>query len=308
MEEKVSYAIVGLFVLLLGFALIAIVLWLSSGAFSQAAYDRYLAFFRESVSGLSVNAPVKYRGVDVGRVRSIELTPDNPEEVRLVLDIKEGAPIKTDTRAVLSVQGLTGIAFIELTGGSREAPLLEAKPGEHYPVIPTSPSLFLRLDTALSSLTANLNRVTGDISSLLTEENRRAFASILANLATVSQSIAAHNGALERGLESAADTLEHSAKVTAELPGLIERIGRSAEAVQAMAEEMAGAGKGLRADVESGNRDLEQFTMQTLPEFAGLLSELRELTATLQRVGRQLEQDPSILLRGRPVPAPGPGE
>lgn len=280
----------------------------AAGPFPQAAYDRYLAFFRESVSGLNVNAPVKYRGVDVGRVRSIELTPDNPEEVQLVLDIRQGTPIKTDTRAVLSVQGLTGIAFIELTGGSREAPLLEAKPGERYPVIPTSPSLLLRLDTALSSLTANLNRVAGNISSLLTEENRRAFASILANLATVSQSIAAHNGALERGLESAADTLEHSAKVAAELPGLVERIGRSAEAVQVMAEEMAGVGKGLRTAIETGNRDLEQFTAQTLPEFAGLLSELRELTATLQRVGRQLEQDPSILLRGRPVPAPGPGE
>lgn len=308
MEEKVNYAVVGLFVLLLGFALIAIVLWLGSGGFTQTTYDRYLAFFRESVSGLSINAPVKYRGVDVGRVREIDLNPQNPEEVRLVLDIKEGAPVKTDTRAVLSVQGLTGIAFVELTGGSRDAPLLKAESDAEYPVIPTSPSLLVRLDTALSSLTGNLNRVTGEISGLLTEENRRSFTNILASLDTVTRSLAAHDGALGRGMEHAADTLEHSAKVTAELPRLVERVGRSAEAIEAMANELAGAGKGVRAAVESGNRDLDRFTAQTLPEFAGLLGELRELTATLQRVGRQLEQDPSILLRGSEGPAPGPGE
>lgn len=308
MEEKVNYAVVGLFVLVLGGALIAITLWLSVGGLSRESYDHFLAYFRESVSGLSVNAPVKYRGVDVGRVRAIDLNPQNPEEVRLVLDIKEGTPVKTDTRAFLSVQGLTGIAFVELTGGSRDASRLERKPGEEYPVIPTSPSLLVRLDAAISGLLASLNRLSDDMSDLLTEENRRSIAGILADLKLMTGAIAAHDGALGKSLENAASTLEQSAKAAAQLPELLARVGRSAEAVETMASEIAGVSKGFRTTLESGNRDLERFTAQTLPEFAGLLGELRELTATLQRVGRQLEQDPSVLLRGSQAPAPGPGE
>lgn len=308
MEEKVNYAVVGLFVLVLGGALIAIILWLSAGGLQRESYGPYLAYFRESVSGLSVNAPVKYRGVDVGRVRAIGLNPQNPEEVRLDLDIKEGTPVKTDTRAFLSVQGLTGIAFVELTGGSRDAPKLEPKPGEEYPVIPTNPSLLVRLDSAISSLLASLNRLSDDLSDLLTEENQRSIAGILADLKLVTGALATHDKALGKSLENAASTLEQSAKAAAQLPELLARVGRSAEAVETMASEIAGASKGLRTTLASSQRDLGQFTAQTLPEFAGLLSELRELTATLQRVGRQLEQDPSILLRGSQAPAPGPGE
>ena len=101
------------------------------------AYDRYYAFMRESVAGLSVNSTVKYRGVDVGRVKEIALSPENPEEVRLVLDIDRGTPIKTDTIAVLETQGLTGLATLNLTGGSRDAPPLQATEGQEYPVIKT---------------------------------------------------------------------------------------------------------------------------------------------------------------------------
>ena len=75
MENKVNYALVGGFVLLLGAALIAGVLWLASGGGFQKKYDLYLALVGESVAGLNLNAPVKYRGVDVGKVREIQLDP-----------------------------------------------------------------------------------------------------------------------------------------------------------------------------------------------------------------------------------------
>ncbi|MDE2089916.1 MAG: MCE family protein, partial [Gammaproteobacteria bacterium] len=114
METKVNYAVVGLFVLVLGAALIGIVLWLSAGNFNRQAYVTYYAYMQESVSGLNVNAPVKYHGVDVGRVRRIMLDPHDPARVRLVLDVVRGTPVKTDTVAMLAAQGLTGIAYVEL--------------------------------------------------------------------------------------------------------------------------------------------------------------------------------------------------
>ncbi|MCL4315301.1 MAG: MlaD family protein, partial [Gammaproteobacteria bacterium] len=87
MEEKVNFAVVGVFVLVLGAALIGSVLWLSSGNSYRKDYDVYRTYMQESVSGLSLDAPVRYHGVEVGRVREIALAPENVEQGRLTLAI-----------------------------------------------------------------------------------------------------------------------------------------------------------------------------------------------------------------------------
>ena len=129
MEAKVNFAVVGVFVLVLGPALIAGVLWFTSGKYYRKNYEIYQTYMTESVSGLNLDAPVRYRGVDVGRVRRIALAPGNVEQVQLTLDIDRGTPVKEDTIAVLQTQGLTGIAYVELTGGSRDLPSAGAQPG-----------------------------------------------------------------------------------------------------------------------------------------------------------------------------------
>jgi phospholipid/cholesterol/gamma-HCH transport system substrate-binding protein len=139
MEPKVNYILVGSFVAFLGAAVLVGILWLGKTDY-RGSYDRYEAYMRESVAGLSVDSTVKYRGVDVGRVKTIVLNPNNPEEVLLTLDIMRGTPIKIDTIAVLETQGLTGLATVNLTGGSRDAPSLQAQDGQAYPVIKTGPS------------------------------------------------------------------------------------------------------------------------------------------------------------------------
>ncbi|MBY0234777.1 MAG: MlaD family protein, partial [Burkholderiaceae bacterium] len=111
-----NFSLVGGFVLLLGAALIAGVLWLASGGAWAAKQDLYLSIMEESVAGLNLNAPVKYMGVDVGKVQDIALDADKPERVRLLFAIKHGTPIRVDTVAVLKTQGLTGIAYVELAG------------------------------------------------------------------------------------------------------------------------------------------------------------------------------------------------
>ena len=145
-----NYALVGGFVLLLGAVLVAGALWLASGGAFQKKYDLYLAIEEESVAGLNLNAPVKFNGVDVGKVREIAIDPVHPERVNLLFAIERGTPIKDDTVAVLKTQGLTGIAYVELSGGARDAAPLHAKPGSDYPVIQTKPSLSARLENVLT--------------------------------------------------------------------------------------------------------------------------------------------------------------
>lgn len=298
MEEKVNFAVVGIFVLGLGAALIGGALWLSSGKSYRVVYDVYQTYMSESVSGLNLNAPVRYRGVEVGRVQNIALAPGNVEQVQLTLDIERGTPVKMDTLAVLQTQGLTGLAFVELTGGSRDAPALKVRADEQYPVIKTGPSLMMRLDTAVTGVLANLNRTSDNLNALLDEDNRRAIRSTMADLKVLSHTLAARSATIDATLTDAAHTMKNTARLSDELPQLAQRIQRSADAFDRMSNELSRAGANA-----SG-----AFTDETLPEVRQLVGELRDLTATLQRVSGDLEQNPSVLLYGKPAAKRGPGE
>jgi phospholipid/cholesterol/gamma-HCH transport system substrate-binding protein len=169
MEDKVKYSVVGAFVLLLGTVLVGATLWLSSGQPYGGVYDIYRVYTSESVSGLNVNAPVRYRGVEVGRVRKIALAPGNVEQVQLTLAIDSGTPVKEDTVAVLQTQGLTGIAFVDLTGGTSSSPRLRSKDDDDVPVIHAGPSLMVRLDASLTDaahVLKNLARLSDDLPPL----------------------------------------------------------------------------------------------------------------------------------------------
>jgi phospholipid/cholesterol/gamma-HCH transport system substrate-binding protein len=315
MEEKVNFAIVGVFVLGLGAAMIAGVLWLASGGAYRKTYDTYQTYMNESVSGLSRDAPVRYRGVEVGRVRMMALVPTHAEQVQLTLDIAHGTPIKQDTVAMLRVQGLTGIAYVELSGGSASSPILHALPGEPYPVIRSRPSLTLRLESAVTTLLANLNRTSENLNALLNQNNRREFKQTLADLHVVAQTLAARSADINSGLANAARTLNNSARVSAELPQLVERLQKSADEFDRMTSEITRAGQSASAALSGANAtlagtrsDLQQATSDTLPQVRQLVSQLRELTRSLRRVSEEVEQNPSVLLFGKPPPEPGPGE
>jgi phospholipid/cholesterol/gamma-HCH transport system substrate-binding protein len=304
----VNYAVVGFFVLLLGAAGIAFVLWIAAGGNVKTRYDLYQAFVDESVSGLNLNAPVKYRGVDVGKVRDIRLNPANTEQVRLVFAIERGTPIKEDTEAVLKTQGLTGIAYVELSGGGRNAqPLPPPKPGE-YPVIKTKPSLLSRLENVLTSLMTKLDTTSDAVNAILSEENRAAFKSALADIAVVSRTIAGRKDALDSGIASAARTFENTSRASAQVGPLIDRINRSAEAIEKMGNEVAQTSAGAGRTVESVGADVKRFTAETLPELERLLGELRTLAVSLRRLSEQTERDPRGLLFGRKQVPEGPGE
>jgi len=306
---------VGAFVLVLGAALIAGVLWLASGGAWQQKYDLYLAVSDESVAGLSLSAPVKYNGVDVGKVREIRLDQDNPERVILLFAIERGTPIKEDTEAVLKIQGLTGIAYVELSGGARESPPLRASAQSPYPVIRTKPSLSARLENVLTTVLAKLDSTSSSINAILGDENRAAFKSALADIAALSRTLAARKETLDAGIANAARTFENGARVTAQIGPVIERMGpviermgRSAEAVEKMGNEAALASANAGRTVDSVGADVKRFTAETLPELERLLGELSVLSASVRRLSEQTERDPRGLLFGRKAVPDGPGE
>jgi phospholipid/cholesterol/gamma-HCH transport system substrate-binding protein len=148
METDKRYFMAGLFIIVLAVGVASAFIWLAG---SERRDDlRYDVRFTESVSGLALGESVKYRGVDVGNVKSMALDPADPRIVMVRVSIRKDAPVKTDTRASLKLKGVTGAMFIELNGGNPKAEmLLAATPAGEVPVIASEKS---SLTTAIDQL------------------------------------------------------------------------------------------------------------------------------------------------------------
>lgn len=294
--------------LILGAALVAGALWLASGGAFQKKYELYLMIAEESVAGLNLDAPVKYSGVNVGKVSEIELDPANPERVILLFSIEQGTPIKEDTLAVLKTQGLTGITYVELSGGARDAPPLLASDGNAYPLIRSKPSISARLENVMTSVLTKLDNTSANLNALLSEDNQAAFKSALADLAIVARTVAARQSAIDSGITDAARTLKNSARASAQLGPTLARIDRSAESIEKMGNSIAQTSANTGKAVGAISTDVQRFSAETLPELERLLGELSALSNSLRRLSEQTERNPASLLFGRQPVANGPGE
>ena len=270
--------------------------------------DRYQAVIQESVAGLNLDAPVKYLGVDVGKVTRIGIDPQNSEQVRLEFLIERGTPIKEDSVAVLKTQGLTGIAYIELSGGSADAPPLVMGADGVPPTIPFKPSLAARLENVLTNVLGNIDRVSDNLNAVFDNDNRIALKSMLADTAALAHALASKQRALTAGIDDAARTARLTAQAGRQLGPTLDRIAASALAVERMADvaNRASARAGRAADAAASG--VQQLGGETLPELTRLMAELNQLSASLRHLSEQTTANPSSLLVGHPAPRPGPGE
>jgi phospholipid/cholesterol/gamma-HCH transport system substrate-binding protein len=298
MDNKINHALVGLLVIILSLALVASTLWLSVGT-DKKNYQTYQAFIKESVSGLNWKAPVKYRGVEVGYVRDITLIADRPHEVRVLLDIQQGVPLKQDTLVVLSTQGLTGLAYIELTGGTLTAPLPIRQPGQHYPELTTKPSLLVRLDTAISNLLIQLENVSAKANDLLKSFNPATSSDLFANINQLSRSITALLS--EQNVAAVTNTLHNLDLISTSLTARTPQLESGLANIEKTASQLGLA-------LTESSRDMNYFTHQVLPEINSSLQELHVLSTTLRNFTQELERNPNMLLFGKSEPPLGPGE
>lgn len=272
METNVNYTIVGAFVIVLTTAIILSIIWLSSGLSTQT-YTTYQVDMKEAVNGLSIDAAVQYNGVNVGTVKSIAINRKNIQFVTLLLRIKSDTPITFGTRAKLDVKALSGLASIALLDkGTDMRPLIAFKE-QPYPVIQTTPSNLLRLDSALTQLSDSFRKISNSVESLLDQENLRAIKETLLNLRIVSTTLATSAPQMEIFLRNAA-------KSSKQLPTLIDSSANAMQVIQ----------------------------MQTLPVTNQAIENLNSMSRDLSALSAEIKQNPSVLIRGKTPPTLGPGE
>jgi len=313
MDDKVNYTLVGAFVLLLGTALVAGVLWLAAGAQGRRQYDGYQSIMRESVAGLNVDAPVKYLGVDVGKVASIAIDPADSTQVRLRFLIERGTPVKVDTEAVLKTQGLTGIAYVELDGGGAGSAPLAGSAGaasgtDSLPTIRSRPSLGTRLESVLTTVLASVDRLSNNLNAILDEDNRAMFKQTLADTATLTHALAAQQAALRSGIADAARTTRNTARASERLASTIDRVAAAAESVDRMGKSVIATSERTGQAVDAAAGGVRDVRTGAVPALELLLGQLNQLTNSLQRLSEQTQESPNSLLIGVSQRKPGPGE
>ena len=314
MTSKVGYIRTGAFVVALTAALIWGALWLAAGG-SPGEYDVYVTYMTESVSGLSPDAALTYRGVNVGKVTDVAIDPHNPNRVQLMLQVKRGVPIKQDTQATLAMQGLTGLATIDLLGGSPESPKLTRKEGDRYPVIPSRPSLLVRLDSVISDLLGNLIEMTARLNTVLDEDTRTNLRKTLAHVEVITSSVSRQSNRLGNIIADAEVTVKNARDASAHLPELVGDFRHSTQSLSEMADELRAAGDSinqtamtLQQTSQKSGSDVQRFTAKTLPDVTAMTQDLRDAADNLRRVSEALERDPSVLVYGRGTTKRGPGE
>lgn len=297
METRAAYTIIGGFLLAaMGLAFLFI-LYLGSG---QTEYDPYLIIFDEQVSGLNQGAAVRYSGIQVGEVRSLDINEMGQVEALVRVDKK--TPIKTDTIAKLELVGFTGLAVIQFEGGSPNAERLK-NTVQGTPVIKAAPS-------AVGQLLAGSEELVEAVNAVLSKENVSNISSIIKNVDVLTQTFADSSDDIAVTLANAAQLTEDLARASDDLDRLLKDLDvlANAEGKAALAnvEQVAAEARLLVSELngiaKENRQNLKAFTSTGLQQVGPGLTEVRRLVRTMDSFLRQLERDPRGYLLGEPVP------
>lgn len=304
MENRAYALAVGLFTLLLGAGVVFVAMWLSGDTERR---EIYLLESRYPVTGLNAQAPVRFRGVEVGHVETISFNRDDPRAIAIAVSVKRDTPITRGTYAQLGSQGVTGLAYVILDDdGSKPGPLTAAESEKAR--IPVRQSFFDDLAGTGKDLVADANQVARRLNALLSEGNQAQLIRTLSGLEGATNRISALalkldpairdvpalTGDARKVLARADEMLVNMSKLTVELAqrvDTLERVSRSAEQVGGAAQSLSDAA-----------------VADTLPRINALIEELARNSRKLDQLLGELNEQPASLVFGRPAAAPGPGE
>lgn len=302
METKANYVLIGVFTLVTSAFLLLFGLWAAKYS-TDRDWQRYDVVFDEAVTGLTEGGSVQYNGISVGTVEELRLAPDDPRKVVARVKVRKETPVKVDTRAKLSFTGLTGTAFIQLTGGSPDAPRLQADNGDGVPRILTEAS-------ALQNIAETANRLVARLDKVLSDENIANINATLDNIENATGVLAEQRedlGSLIRNARIASEKLGTTLDTTNtaltdidrelvdKLPGLIARLDNTLKRL----EDTTGNANALIAE----NRGpLKDFTQDGLAQIGPTLEELRVLVRDLRKIGARFDDNPAGYVLGREQP------
>ena len=296
METRANYVLIGTFTLITTVLLLLFALWASN--FSAARnWREYMVVFTEPVTGLTEGGSVQYNGLAVGTVESLSLDDNDARRVIARLKVKANTPVKTDTRAKLSQQGITGVPFIQLTGGSPKAPALQPPAEGQLPVIRTEPS-------------ARQNNADTSNPQVLSEENIQRIAATLEHLEQATGSIAGRREEISELIVNARDataslktTLDHADGAVQGIDrNFVQRLPALLDKLDAVVTKLDATAGNANAMIAENRPALQSFTSDGLAQLGPTLVELRALMRDLRALSGRMEGNPARYILGRDAP------
>ncbi|MCB1985115.1 MAG: MCE family protein [Burkholderiales bacterium] len=289
MENRAHALVAGLFVICLGAAALIIAEWFKGDSIE---HDHYQVVSKESVTGLGLQASVYYRGVNIGKVNRIFFNPENMQQILIDIVIDGSIKLPKNIYAQLGYQGITGLAYVQLRNDKEISP--EVLPEDAR--IPMRPSLLDEVTGYGQNILNNVNELVIKMHQLLNDDNQEQIGNILKNIERTTRNIEGIAGNLQPILESMTHLTTESGVLVKHLDELLTGINQSMRSVN----QQGGIIDSLATSAQ------EMAT--TIPELRKVSNGLVRNSQNLDRVLRQLEENPQMLLLGHPSAPPGPGE
>lgn len=318
METKASHLLVGIFTLVSVAAAFVLIVVIGKVQFDRA-YAYYDIVFDDAVSGLSNAGDVRYNGILVGEVRRIWIKPETPDKVwvKVRIERRDDIVIREDSVASLEFQGVTGVSYVQISGGRNDSPVLPIVADEtaQAPVIAAKPSALQAVFASVPSMLAEAEKLLIEARALFSDENKESLRAILSNVSTLTDAVAGEKdniGTLIRNTAEISTELATASKQLTEMTGHINGLlDKDVSGFINQARETTAAYEVLADDVSRlirKNEDgINTFTEQGLAQLAFFLTEARQLVASLDRIAQKLESDaPSFIFgtgRGQEIEA-----
>ncbi|MFH0133918.1 MlaD family protein [Variovorax sp. EL159] len=308
MENKAHALAAGAFVLGLIAALVALVIWFTR---DNTVRNIYELSTREAVSGLQPQATVRYRGIAVGKVASIDFDPKVKGNVRVRITVDERVPLTTSSFATLSYQGVTGLAFIALDDKGESTVSLKPD-NDDPPRIPLKPSMLAQLQDRGEAIINQVEEVTKRANQLLSDPNQKRAADALENIAAASASantlLKTLDSTVKTGLNPALtklpDTLASVKKAAGDVSRVANNFNTTVGRLNAPDGPMERLGDGTKALAQA----VDSFNSATLPRVNRVADDTSHAVRRLGRAADSINDNPQSLLFGNGGSAAGPGE
>jgi phospholipid/cholesterol/gamma-HCH transport system substrate-binding protein len=303
MEREANYTAVGAFVILVTTLLGLFVYWYSDGR-ERRNYEPFEIYFDGSVSGLSQGGPIRYLGVDVGRVRAIRIDKRDASRVQVIADIDSGTPISDTTTAQLSLAGVTGLLFIDLRQNVDRREIMPPVPSERYPVINTVQSSFDSFLSQLPVLAERAAELLERAQVIFSVENSEALGRTIQNLEATSNqmpdTMKKVNALVVELGGTSAEVRKFAAALNETLPSLGPKVWDLTEKLTATATNLERASAEISSMVAENRDGVAGFTRDGLPELERTLREARAAAEQFGELADSLKRNPSQILYRSP--------
>jgi phospholipid/cholesterol/gamma-HCH transport system substrate-binding protein len=302
MERNANFIVVGVFAIISALFLAGFAFWLGKYGADEDKFDNYKTYVSESVSGLKRSSPVKLKGLDVGFIEDVKIDGNNPERVEIKFKVDKGTPLKTDSIVVLNSQGIAGIGYLEIKGGTNSTPFLKNVDKSERPEVKSEPSMITVLTDKADTILTNMSDTMAKVNQLASDKNIKNVSVSLDNLAQITTGLKEDRKEIS-GVLMGAKVVEANANSAI---SDLSNVTRKTDVVLDETKNLVKESSSLVQEIKKA--DVVEKLSATIDNANDTIDETKNLMREGKNLIQQLQESPSDLLFKKKTLKPGPKE